>query len=501
MSGMQLNPEIRTGKPRRKLRPLIGLGLLCAVLGCGEGPPAEFSWRPSTTDMIPAAKKAVQEVMKESFGTPQQLVAWERMPVDFGGVRGDVAAIQTPGGFTLGLADPALASRVKSGMPIVWLTGPQAESKGTQTAKVESFDPKSLLLVSTGGEAAVGDKLLVGYGSQLQLGRVVYMKNCTHCHGVAGDGMGPTANYLNPRPRDFRLGIIKFTSTLSAERAARDDIHRIITNGIPGTYMPSFLLMAPEEKLAAVEYVRWLAMRGEMEKRLGDELADYNEVSLKSDIGKQEEAYQAAVKAGEKPEKPMGLPKALATSAASFKAYQEEDFPTIIDETADFLAETWQKADDPASLVTPQQSRVADSLESRQRGRRLYMSDRTKCYTCHGPLGRGDGGAVDDFWPKPGTTEKYAQRGLHDLWGNKLQPRDLTKGQYRGGRRPLDLYRRMFAGIKGTPMPAFGGTVLKDEEIWDLVNYVMSIPFESRTPSKPPTAAMASMPPESKVDH
>ena len=26
---------------------------------------------------------------------------------------------------------------------------------------------------------------------------------------------------------------------------------------------------------------------------------------------------------------------------------------------------------------------------------------------------------------------------LHDLWGNKLQPRDLTRGQYRGGRRPL----------------------------------------------------------------
>ena len=106
------------------------------------------------------------------------------------------------------------------------------------------------------------------------------------------------------------------------------------------------------------------------------------------------------------------------------------------------------------------------------------------------PLGRGDGGAVDDFWPKPGTNEKYSERGLHDFWGNKLAPRDLTKGQYRGGRRPLDLYRRMFAGIKGTPMPAFG-TVLKDEEIWDLVNYVMNIPFEPSSPSPVKPAAMA----------
>jgi mono/diheme cytochrome c family protein len=80
---------------------------------------------------------------------------------------------------------------------------------------------------------------------------------------------------------------------------------------------------------------------------------------------------------------------------------------------------------------------------------------------------------------------------LHDFWGNPLPPRDLTKGQYRGGRRPIDLFRRIHAGIKGTPMPAFGGTVLKDEDIWDVVNYVMSIPFESSptTPSKPEMVA------------
>jgi mono/diheme cytochrome c family protein len=40
----------------------------------------------------------------------------------------------------------------------------------------------------------------------------------------------------------------------------------------------------------------------------------------------------------------------------------------------------------------------------------------------------------------------------------------------------VDLYRRIHAGIKGTPMPAFN-TALKEEEIWDLVNYVMSVPY------------------------
>jgi mono/diheme cytochrome c family protein len=240
-----------------------------------------------------------------------------------------------------------------------------------------------------------------------------------------------------------------------------------------------------------VEYIRWLSMRGELEKRLGDELADYNEVTIRRDAERADESWRAAVKAGEKPEKPVSPGQALANARTDFATYEKEEYPDVVESTADILAEVWPKAEEESSLVLPKVSRVADSTESRLRGRVLYMSDRTKCYTCHGPLGRGDGQAIDDFWPKPGTNEKYAQRGLHDLWGNKLQPRDLTRNQYRGGRRPLDLYRRVFSGIKGTPMPAFGGTVLKDEEIWDLVNYVMSVPFDSPASSGVKAPAMA----------
>ena len=85
--------------------------------------------------------------------------------------------------------------------------------------------------------------------------------------------------------------------------------------------------------------------------------------------------------------------------------------------------------------------------------------------------------------PSRAPTKKYPNRGLHDEWGNPLKPRNLLLGQYRGGRRPVDIFRRMYAGIKGTPMPAFGGTALKDPEIWDLVNYVMSLPYSSKQPA------------------
>ncbi len=34
-------------------------------------------------------------------------------------------------------------------------------------------------------------------------------------------------------------------------------------------------------------------------------------------------------------------------------------------------------------------------------------------------------------------------------------------------------------------MPGFGGTVLNDEEIWDVVNYVLSIPFDGKASAYP----------------
>jgi hypothetical protein len=65
----------------------------------------------------------------------------------------------------------------------------------------------------------------------------------------------------------------------------------------------------------------------------------------------------------------------------------------------------------------------------------------------------------------------------------------LRQGLYRGGHRRIDIFWRVYAGIAGTPMPASGpasagaqGT-LTEEEIWNIVDYVLSLPYE--TPSRP----------------
>lgn len=472
-----------------RLARWMALLIVVGFVGCGPGPQAEFSYRESTQKLIPDAQKAVKQTLQEGFGTPQDLVAWERFPIGYGGVRGSVVAPPKDANSTSKSVIARLegvTDKISNNSPILWLTGVRSEGKSASDT-VASFDAKTGELKWSGAAEpvpATGDVFIVGFGRSLQQGRSVYMKNCMHCHGVSGDGAGPTAQFINPRPRDYRLGVFKFTSTLSAEKVRRDDLHRVVKYGIPGTYMPSFLLLGEEETKSVVEYIRWLAVRGEFEKRTDDDLGDFTEDSVADTVKKSATAFESAKKAGEKADRPASLNSVRKSAAEAFAKYLSDDMPGAVEDTATFLAEAWTRADDEASLIVPAVPRVADNAASRERGRLLYMSDKTKCYTCHGMLGKGDGAATEDFWKKPGSEELYPRRGLHDTWGNPLQPRNLTLGQYRGGRRPVDVFRRIYAGIKGTPMPGFGKTALKDEEIWDIVNFAMSLQYQSPQPVK-----------------
>ncbi len=77
------------------------------------------------------------------------------------------------------------------------------------------------------------------------------------------------------------------------------------------------------------------------------------------------------------------------------------------------------------------------------------------CASCHGKTGKGDG------------TEDQK-----DDLGYPTRPRDLTVGVFKGVPDPAQLYRRIVAGMPGTPMPmsdwAYG------DEAWHLVNLILS---------------------------
>ena len=314
-------------------------------------------------------------------------------------------------------------------------------------------------------------------GWKLVQGRNLYMVHCMHCHGVSGDGNGPTAKFLNPRPRDYRNGIFKFTSTQAGLKPSRSDLKAVLDQGVAGTSMPSFVLLPPDHMEAIIEYVRWLSTRGEFELKLDGDMVAKGAVS--TEIDRRVADGRKAKQGGET------RAKILEDLATAIK----EELGENISNNATDLADAWAKADNVDSMVTPKTHRPPPTPESLERGRKLYLSKTAKCVDCHGLTGRGDGSQTEDFMdvPKSAPLRKFELVGLHDEWGQPIQPRNLTRGVYRGGRRPLDIYRRIYSGIKGTPMPAFS-TALKEEEVWDLVNYVLSIPFGGKVSAQPADA-------------
>ncbi len=74
----------------------------------------------------------------------------------------------------------------------------------------------------------------------VEKGREIYIKRCSFCHGLLGDGEGPAAKYLDPRPRDFTLGTFKFRTTQSGELPTDADLFRTVSRGLSGTAMQAF---------------------------------------------------------------------------------------------------------------------------------------------------------------------------------------------------------------------------------------------------------------------
>ncbi|MBI4566451.1 MAG: c-type cytochrome [Planctomycetes bacterium] len=98
-------------------------------------------------------------------------------------------------------------------------------------------------------------------GSQKTLfGKDLYASLCATCHGAEGRGDGLAAEYLFPRPRDFTSGVYKFRSTATGEAPTDDDILRTITRGIPGSAMPPFAHLSPDQSRSLVEFVKSLAV-------------------------------------------------------------------------------------------------------------------------------------------------------------------------------------------------------------------------------------------------
>ncbi len=311
-------------------------------------------------------------------------------------------------------------------------------------------------------------------GNQDGSQRGLYRQHCAHCHGISGDGAGPTAGFLNPYPRDYRLGLYKFKATERAARPTSKDLERIIRHGIPGTAMPSFELLPGDEVEALVEYVRYLSIRGEVETLLWADAADNDYkldvtrdylvglLNVSADMWKAADGAQVAP--GEYPS------EELKTDSTKWTAFQWNTlYPDAYKAAVDKKPDAWHML-----------------------GEAIFKGGKAQCMKCHGPTGLGDGSeeALFDDWNK---TKPAARQELllnnYTLAKQEVRPRSFRTNIFRFGRSPADIYRRVHAGINGTPMPE-GKLTLKPEEIWALVDYVRAMPFQHPNQQPHQTATM-----------
>jgi mono/diheme cytochrome c family protein len=91
-----------------------------------------------------------------------------------------------------------------------------------------------------------------------RMGKPLYVRECAGCHGERGDGKGPAAAFLDPKPRNFLAKLFKLRTT-EGQVPATADVLRTIERGLPGSAMPSFAFLAPEERDRIAAYVLDLA--------------------------------------------------------------------------------------------------------------------------------------------------------------------------------------------------------------------------------------------------
>jgi len=92
------------------------------------------------------------------------------------------------------------------------------------------------------------------------------------------------------------------------------------------------------------------------------------------------------------------------------------------------------------------------------RGSKLY--EEMGCLACHGASGRGNG---------------ESSPTLVDNDGGRSHVFDFTFGIYKGGSRPVDIYRTFVTGLDGSPMPSYADAIPEQADRWALVYYCLSL--------------------------
>jgi len=195
-----------------------------------------------------------------------------------------------------------------------------------------------------GAQATVADgpESPANAAGQEPLGRALFERHCSVCHGLQGAGDGRAAYLLRPAPRDFTAAKFRMVSTENGV-PTQADLIATIKRGMPGSAMPPWEWLSEEDLWNLADYVRDLAVEGQVTRLL---------------------------------------------------AYAEEQDEELTEAEARELAETKMQ---PGEQVEIGGLPTADPVTLHE-GERLYMR---LCAACHGEDGTGD--SPVERWNEDGT--------------------------------------------------------------------------------------------------
>lgn len=286
----------------------------------------------------------------------------------------------------------------------------------------------------------------------LERGSKTYRIHCVHCHGVPGDGRGPTSQWVNPHPRDFRQGLFKFQSVdqtkLAASPPRREDLYRTVTYGLDGSAMPPFTLVSDQDREAVVSYVIHLSLRGR---------AEFDTIKSAFDWDPKGQTLKVKIDDDVNPPAPLNLGEYIGIMHSLnvprwLEAQKPENKIKVAAFPFDENNQELMKKSVERGLQMFKGAANADADADLQK-----YAKASNCVSCHKDFGRQSMFRWDD-------------------WGTLVRPNNLTNGTYRAGRRPVDFYYRIHSGINGSGMANFGAS-LSPEAIWDLVNFVRAMPY------------------------
>ena len=137
------------------------------------------------------------------------------------------------------LADHLLTRFVRPG-PSAALAAGSAPISGTRAHGGREADVAAAL-----PRVDMSARLPDGLKGDAQRGATFYQSNCATCHGARGDGAGPRAYFINPKPRNF-------TDSASRARLNRPALYAGVSEGRVGTEMPAWNKVASPQQIADV---------------------------------------------------------------------------------------------------------------------------------------------------------------------------------------------------------------------------------------------------------